>query len=258
MAPNKFEDHIRTQLSQRQIEPSKAGWEKLNARLEIQETKSNSKWWLGIAAAVVFGLIAITGINFFGGNFEGPQVAEEPKNKEVDIEKPVDIVKENSQTKIAEAEYTEKKTKKLDAVVVSNNIIEGTAAVINKPEERSQQPIAANNVAKSKSEVAESPVPLIHNSIIEHEISPKLNDVVVNVEVEVLQEQSINNEVDALLREAASNTPANNVKHSYNASAITLLQDVETELEPTFRNKVFEMIKDGYVKAKTAVVTRNN
>lgn len=259
MAPNKFEDHIRTQLEKRRIDPSNASWEKLSARLDVQETKSNSKWWLGIAAALALGLIAITGINFFEGSFEGPQVAEEPINKEVEIEKPIEILEEDSKTEIAETDSKVKKEAiQLNDVGIPEKIFINKATAPSAQKRASQQSIAASSEPKSTSNISESVVMPIQSTIIEHKISPKLDEVVVVADIKEVQIQSVTNEVDALLLEASSSTSSSIGIQSYSANAAALLKDVEVELEPTFRNKVFEMLKDGYVKAKTAVVTRNN
>ncbi|HZH70739.1 MAG TPA: hypothetical protein VFD80_09830, partial [Flavobacteriaceae bacterium] len=67
-------------------------------------------------------------------------------------------------------------------------------------------------------------------------------------------------EVDQLLQQAAEKitrekqfvTPAGSV------SAMALLEDVELELERSFRDKVFEILKAGYLKSKDAVATRND
>jgi hypothetical protein len=44
---------------------------------------------------------------------------------------------------------------------------------------------------------------------------------------------------------------------SVDIDANSLLLDVELELEQSIREKVFDVLKEGYFKAKTAVVNRN-
>ena len=45
---------------------------------------------------------------------------------------------------------------------------------------------------------------------------------------------------------------------SYIVDADLLLLEVEEEVEPSLKTKVYHAIKDGFKKVKTAVVQRNN
>ena len=45
---------------------------------------------------------------------------------------------------------------------------------------------------------------------------------------------------------------------TYKVDATALLEDVEWELERTFRDKVFDALGDGFSKVRTAVAERNN
>ena len=69
-------------------------------------------------------------------------------------------------------------------------------------------------------------------------------------------------EVDALLAEASSKIELNRTfeqkAFSEKITANDLLWDVEMELEASFREKVFEVVKDGFLKARSAVANRNN
>ena len=45
---------------------------------------------------------------------------------------------------------------------------------------------------------------------------------------------------------------------NYKIDAAALLSDVESELERSFRDKVFDALGEGYQKIRTAVAERNN
>jgi hypothetical protein len=47
-------------------------------------------------------------------------------------------------------------------------------------------------------------------------------------------------------------------KNTQKIDASALLMDVELELEQSFRDKVFEMLGEGFIKIRTAVSERNN
>ncbi|MCB0445367.1 MAG: hypothetical protein KDC68_06915, partial [Gelidibacter sp.] len=66
--------------------------------------------------------------------------------------------------------------------------------------------------------------------------------------------------IDALLNQAQKEIT---LQKLYNEDVKTvdanaLLQDVETDLQQSFRDKVFEALQTSYDKVKTAVAQRNN
>ncbi|HSP40854.1 MAG TPA: hypothetical protein VLN46_05425, partial [Gillisia sp.] len=68
-----------------------------------------------------------------------------------------------------------------------------------------------------------------------------------------------NNEIDALLYKAASeiSLERRNISSTGTVDAGDLLFAVEMELEESFREKVFDILKESYLKARTAVANRN-
>ena len=68
-------------------------------------------------------------------------------------------------------------------------------------------------------------------------------------------------EIDVLLAEAQREIISNQIfnKNTNKVDANALLLDVEAELYPeSFRERVFEALKEGFVKARDAVANRNN
>src|SRR5690606_31570796 len=65
-------------------------------------------------------------------------------------------------------------------------------------------------------------------------------------------------DIDSLLKKAQQSLAVKSIKNTYNIDAQALLEDVEEDIESSFRDKVFETIKTGYKKVKTAVVQRND
>jgi len=67
-------------------------------------------------------------------------------------------------------------------------------------------------------------------------------------------------EIDSLLKKAQKEILSNRL---YNGNTRTvdakvLLQDVEDDLQQSFRTKVFEALQSGYESVRTAVAQRNN
>jgi len=106
--------------------------------------------------------------------------------------------------------------------------------------------------------------------IANDKLEPSKEDIFVNNKVdavvaEVRQMEELNNtvtaaEIDDLLSKAQRDIATNRILVSSNKKIdpSVLLQDVETEMERSFRDKVFEALGDGYNKVRTAVVERNN
>ena len=54
MAPNKFEEHIKKQLGEREIQPSAEAWKKISEQLEVSEKpKKRYYLWYGVAASFI-------------------------------------------------------------------------------------------------------------------------------------------------------------------------------------------------------------
>ena len=72
MAPLKFDEHIKDQLKDREIAPSKDAWNTIADRIEMSENqKKKSFFWYGIAASIV-GLLMITAFYFTNTKDEIP------------------------------------------------------------------------------------------------------------------------------------------------------------------------------------------
>ncbi|PHQ62576.1 MAG: hypothetical protein COC08_00130 [Maribacter sp.] len=66
-------------------------------------------------------------------------------------------------------------------------------------------------------------------------------------------------EVDSLLRKAQEEILANKIfGEDYSVDAMALLNEVEDELDQSFRDQIFETLKIGFLKVRTAVANRNN
>ena len=234
MEPNNFEKDFREKLNQRTIEPSNKAWDRLDAMLSIAEEKQPKKnyKWLYIAASIV-GLLLV-GTFFFN---QKKDFVETPKNNVV--------IKENVNT---------------DSVVKPN----------------------LNILNLVKTEIAISETPSIQNSLKkENQLNPKHNEVIKNEKNQITessiisknnqQKQSINNQtsvvetsknesVDQLLNTAEKTVVAENSakpKSKIKINANDLLNQVDGELETSFREKVITKVNKNYQTVKVALANRN-
>ena len=121
----------------------------------------------------------------------------------------------------------------------------------------SNKAIASNDlkVQKQSQEVFEIPV---NNSDFEQ---AKLNEVVTEINKLKTENPAVtDDEIDSLLKQAEREILTNklNILNTRTVDVNSLLQDVETDLEQSFRSKVFEALINNYETVKTAVAERNN
>lgn len=254
MEPTKFDSNVKEQLEKRTIQPSDGAWGKLSQRLDTEEKKRNkpSYWWLGIAASMA-GILFFT-IQYFNiknSNDITPQVVNtENVIKEAEVlQEPVkyntEIQKEPKQEVIAKKEITEptkalKEKSTLEKVELKPEIVH-TKTILQEPKTITE------------------PTKVIQKELTFEE--QKIQDIVA--QVQELKEHKTNvtdAEIETLLQQAQQEIA---LKKLYDEStgivdANALLQDVEEELDQSFRTRVFEALKKSYGTVKTAVANRNN
>ncbi len=254
MEPIKFEDNIREKLQEREIAPSKTSWEKLATQIDTTSQKRINKSWFAIAAGFIGVIIIVSFI---------------VKDEIIPIQNTLKIVSEPIQTEI------------LNPLENNNNIVVVKDKQIN---EKTSKTIAKkginNNQSKINKETIDTNKDLVlntneatfkeSNDIIEDTILTEINgeELFLNAKVNevVAQVQALNEnnnsvtaqEIDALLLAAQKEIQSQKIVANKKVDATALLDVVESEMETTFRDKVFEALGDGFEKVRTAVVERNN
>ena len=238
MEPNNFEKDFREKLNQRKIEPSDKAWDRLDAMLSVAENKKPEKKrkWLYIAASVVGFLLV--GTFFFN-----------QKKNEVETPKNTIVIKEdqkkNSVTKptlnIIDSIKTEIAISEKDATQTSTKIS------ITKKINHNQNP---NKTIKNESnQIAESSV-IIKNNQEKQSINNQTSVV----------ESPKKESVDQLLNSTEKTVIAENSakpKSKVKVNANDLLNQVDGELELSFREKVITKVNKNYQTVKVALANRN-
>ncbi len=256
MAQNKFEQHIKDKLENRRIEPSDKAWSKLSEKLDEYESKSNNKiiWWLGIAASLA-GVLLITNLFLKTGDSETvlPTLVETPAENSVEI-------------KVTPAKEIE--DHKVEDLLKTEVISEAKSTVSNQPTTKSRNILKkSRNPILNRNSLAEK---ALENSQLENDV-PQDSELIVNEQIingalaentEVHDKQNIvtDSEIELLLQQAQKDLTINKIEmdNMSKVSASSLLQDVETDLDESFRDKIFTTIVSGYNVIVTAVAERNN
>jgi len=233
MEPNNFEKDFREKLNQRTIEPSNKAWDRLDAMLSIAEEKKpeKSNKWLYIAASVVGFLLV--GTFFFNQNkntIETPKkVVIEENTKKDSVLEPVLNNTDPVKTKIAVSENPSKEN-------------------LNEEEKKSNQ-ISNKTIKNESNQIAESSV-IIKNNQEKQSINNQT----------VIAENTKNSNVDQLLENAENKVVAENSakpKSKVKVNANDLLNQVDGELELSFREKIISKVNKNYQTVKVAVASRN-
>lgn len=256
MAPNKFEESIKNKLEQRTIQPSSYVWAKLENRLVASKKKHKNKtiFWIGLAASVV-GILLIASQFFNEVPLEKstpvlvviPEVNEQNNHTEVAVEESNVEERMNTQehptTAIQTAQVAVKPT------ITSEIKPEVLVAVTNEVE------IAENSFQEQEAQ----PVELqLQNLSFEEQ---KIQQVIAQVQILKDHDTAISEaDLEALLAQAQNEIVQEKLnRENYGiVDARLLLQDVEADLDRTFRDKVFEALKANFNFVKTAVAQRND
>ncbi|UFH36743.1 hypothetical protein [Flavobacterium acetivorans] len=236
MEPSKLEKQIKEKLDSREIKPSEMAWDRLDAMLNGVE-KPKRKWsWIYIAAS------------FIGFVFIGTFFFKTYETKKIDLNLPLVIEQKDPEISSEESGIIDEETSVLNSIKNTNT---------------AKQVVAQNNKLKTPSN------PLKNNNkeglIINQS---KGNNIVINSsDNKDYQSISRNKYVSAekLLAEVydtkfearASDKIIEKTIKVISIDPNSLLSNVETELNQSFRESALEKLNKNYNAIKTVLANRN-
>jgi hypothetical protein len=242
MEPNKLEQDIQQKLQGRTIQPSANAWDRLDAMLTVAEqqaapqeekvvpVKKNNRSWLYMAAAFLLML--------GGGFFLMNQEAEQNLINTVSTPQVVGVPTDNNET----------------ATEVAETVKETPETIVTKGAGIKRAMLAKNQLPKATLTKQVVPNQEIAQNIQATDNTPK-------AETPEVQKRKLRVDPEALLASVEGTQPKpglasiNQPKVKVNAN--NLLDNVEGELNQSFRNKVLNSLEKNYNVVKTAVATRN-
>ncbi|MFS4494882.1 hypothetical protein [Maribacter sp. 2308TA10-17] len=253
MAPNKFEKHIKKQLQEREIQPSANAWEKLSEKLDLDadapQSKKRNYFWYSIAASFI-GLLIISVVYFSSGS---------PLNTSPDVQ----IVETKEDASDTKTDSILKDDKEIEETVAENDKTELAPArkveriIGSQTSELKDQITSVDPVNKeAEAAVEKSSKPTYFKEEI---INTKILEIVATVDsLELNRDALTEAEVDDLLRNAQDEILREKLfNQNGSVDAMALLTEVEDELDKSFRDQIFESLKTGFLKVRTAVADRN-
>ncbi|WP_282162564.1 hypothetical protein [Ulvibacterium marinum] len=258
MEPNNFEEHIKKQLEQRELQPSSQAWQKVADRLEgVPKRRSNRFLWYGVAASFM-GLLIVS-LVYLGS--QRPMV-----NPDIEI---VNTDSENDKVEDTLKKATDEKTFGEGNRVVDTNedlvVEKSLEESVNFPNE--QKTIKKKTLEDVKTSMVSTNTQ--GDKEVESEILSKDSEDIINTKiaevvarVDVLEQKNrtvSDSELDSLLQKAQREIIAEKLfRDNGRVDAMALLTQVEDELDQSFRDQIFEKLKTGFMKVRTAVADRNN
>ena len=134
--------------------------------------------------------------------------------------------------------------------------------IAEPPKKHKEQPVIQKYeeaVAVTDSQKASADEKL--DQTTQSKIDAEVNDLISKVQEQQNSGVAYSDaEIDQLLRDAQRDIISEKMfdRERNTISAEALLYEVEEELDPSFRDRIFEALKDGFMKAREAIVSRNN
>ncbi|MEZ2415338.1 hypothetical protein ACA086_10260 [Muriicola sp. E247] len=241
MAKNRFDNKIREVLDERTINPSKDSWSVIETHLGSAKTTKRGAYW---KYAVAAGFIGIVFISIF---LLSPEADETIPGNEV--------VNSTNETERDVPAIMEEEPSELKSVIAVQSESENETSY--KPE---QQMEMNSEIAEVSQEYKEENIQQSAKEILQAEkLEIKIAEVVAQVAILEETKGVVSDEViDSLLMEAQAELLNKRPIQNYDrVDALALLADVEEEVNRSFRDQLFEKLKDGYLKVRTAIAYRN-
>ncbi|MFS4469660.1 hypothetical protein [Maribacter sp. 2210JD10-5] len=256
MEPDKFEKHIKEKLREREIKPSAAAWDKISEELTTApKTKSPNRFWYAVAASVIV-LISVS-LFYFSGN--DAKTTEEikmvntpeqalPKERQGDVGT---VIKNATEIVVTDTEQD------IDKTVLEDEVIAEGQSRTNEVKDVKKEYIEEGEIVNKEAlAMEETKEPIIVPEAVLH---IKIAEVVAQVNHLERSEKVTDAEVDSLLYAARTSILKEKLFNTDNSvNALALLNEVEGELDQSFRDQIFESLKAGFLKVRTAVADRNN
>jgi len=251
METNKWDKNIKRLLDSRSIQPSEKAWEKLSAQISKPGRKPKRYYGYAIAAGIAT-ILLLSALYFQTTNqtrqspvsATGTNISQESEinRKEMGV-----VPREPSTGAEVAVEGEQENT-------VSGTTSERSISAANMVHDAVSD--AAVNPSSGGGIEQDSPMISAEEALIQH----KIEEVVAQVNAREKEKGELADaEVEMLLRAAQQEIlTSRDTLTGQAVDAVALLSEVETELNGSFRDQIFEKLKEGYIKVRTAVADRNN
>ncbi len=253
METDKFEKYIKDRFKDREIEPSSNAWERVSRELgtETSNRKPLAYLWIGIAASSII----LIGISLFYFTDKNPKATNRIElvgtAQEDSTQGPQEKNRLEKEIQVTSVDPAIKTKEHQESEVVNTEIGDSTLE-FEKGIGKTTVEVATLNQKESVNNLKELQLP-------EKIIADKVLEIVAQVDVLEQHSTVTDAEVDSLLKRAQQEILQEKIfKTNTTVDALALLTAVEDELDQSFRDQIFNSLKVGFLKVRTAVADRNN
>ncbi|MBT8281799.1 MAG: hypothetical protein KJO16_09485 [Muriicola sp.] len=242
MGKHRLDEKIRNVLQERSIKPSEDSWSRIEKQLVSAPVSKGTHFWKYGMAAGFIGILFIS-VFLLSPWTDAAIPVDEVVNSENKTEEKIPAIMDEKPPEIESEMAVQPKSK--------------TQLVINAE----AQPESKFEVAEVVQEVQEDAEANTAKEILQLEkLDIKIAEVVAQVVVLEESQGVVSDEViDSLLMEAQAEILKEQATQTINkVDALALLADVEEEVNHSLRDQLFEKLKDGYLKVRTAIAYRND
>lgn len=241
MEPNNIEKQIKQKLNAREIQPSAQAWDRLDAMLTVAENKEQKKSfsWLKLAAGFI--LFMGAGVYFLNQNTTGSLINN---SNEIIVETTAkdSVLSDQKNQEVVSVETSEAKEAKELVKPESENSIQNNSVTktFQNKKQKNSQIVKSQNFMSGNHAVAVSNETKTTNS---ETVSTIINNEVIN-------ESNKNKDIVSVEKPILG-------KPKLKVDPNALLNQVEDEVDMTFRQKVFQKISKNFKEAKESFASRN-
>lgn len=237
----KLEKHIKERLEERRITPSSQAWDSITSQIPEGKKPQQKRWFLYAVAASFIGILMISVF------FLTSKKVEENTMEVVDqdVSKTKEAVNETNDFNLPEKETEETQITGVDTEKVFAEESKSAIALEEVPQaiEKSKEQIFQDDFTNESNEI----------------IAQKVQEVVAQIALLEDGDTKVSEaEVDSLLWAAQRQILTDELFTADGIDPMVLLAQAEDELDESFREQIFDALKDGYSKLRTAVADRNN
>ncbi|MFS4417865.1 hypothetical protein [Maribacter sp. 2307ULW6-5] len=251
MEPNKFEEYIKSKLEDREIQPSPEAWERIAAGMGSgSDGKGSGHWRWGLAASIA--AVLVLALYLWPTEGERP-IATETQVVEVPVRsQDVPARPGGAPSLEQEGQALEQQGKRDNAIAVAP-VKEGASHVGDTVGKRDaiEEALVLEGAIGAPNAL---PLPQRPQEAL---IMEKIDQVAAQVALLERNGAVTDAEVDSLLRLAQMEILSNRaLGPERSVDAMALLTEVEEELDRSYRDQIFESLKSGFLKMRTAVADR--
>lgn len=239
MQTTNFDNNVKERLEKRTLEPSSKSWEQLRSKLDKKDKKATPVyWWLTIAASFLGGILLMS--VFFN--------SEETSTDSIVTQDTINVTPEKTLNPLVDANPNDKVTREeTNSPPIVESHGEKTLQRTN-----TNLSIAQQNTTNDLDEASEEKT----TSFVQQKSQEEkvINEIIANLNPEM---GVSDDEIDALLNEAFAKISKENIQSNPVITSSELLDDAESEIEESFRERVFEILKEGLQLSREAVANRN-